>query len=248
MALAVAHVGGNVSTGTGTITSSSWTSTAGSDIIVIGHIFATAGAAANGDITDSKSNTYTLLGSSIGTSVTSGIAMWHSNNTTRGASHTVTYNPTASAGTGSESINVAVVEITGQDSSADFDATTLATFADNISPFSPFNVTASAAISGNQIAVYGTTLNAGSNFAFTQPTGYTNIINTGNGAAALVSLASYKIDETGTPTVGATRTDSDTGDCHTIIATFKEAAGGGATVVIPPSLFIDQSVVRSNLY
>ena len=64
MALAVVHVGGNVSTSVSNISSDSWTSTANSDIIVIAHLWATGAGPVprtDGEITDTKGNSYTLL-------------------------------------------------------------------------------------------------------------------------------------------------------------------------------------------
>lgn len=243
MALAVVHVGGQATTGTSTVTSDSWTSTAGSDIIVVGHTFADNGAATNGDITDAKSNTYTLLTSTMGGGSDIGIAVWHSNNTTRGASHTVTYNPTA--GAGGESLNLAVIEITGQDQSSDYDSTTANTHVYAVGT-TPANITASAAISGNQIAIYAETVNSGDNVAFTQPTGYTNILNQPNGVSDLVSDAAYKINETGTPTVGAARTIGSTTGNRVVFVTFKEATTSAFTA--PPIERVMQAVRRAATY
>ena len=233
MALAVAAIGGNDTTATGTVTTTaSWTSTANSDIVVIGHIYGSLGAPADGDVTDSKSNSYTLLGSLIPTGNVPGIGIWHSNNTTRGASHTVTYAPTGGGGTNTESVNLSVVEITGQHLTSDFDAATFATAVDTTSPFSPWNVTAAAAISGNQIAVYGVTIDTNTgNFAFSNPTTSTGILSQGD-SANLCFYAGYRINETGTPTVGATRSDSGVtaSGGRMLLATFKESSGGPAPV------------------
>jgi len=229
MALAVAHVDGKVTGGAPT-TSGSWTSTAGSCLVAIGHLFANAGAAASGDMTDSKSNTWTLRGSIYGGAGQPGTAIYEQNNGTRGAAHTVTFAPTAGAPTIS---NIAVVEITGQDLVSDFDATTFATAADTSAPFSPWNVTAAGAISGNQIGVYAVTVDATAGTgAWTNPTGYTNIINQ-NDAAVLVSYAGYKINETGTPTVGAVRSDTSVVGGRMLLATFKEATSVGVISPIP---------------
>lgn len=225
-ALGVAHVGGqNTTESGGTIISDSWTSTANSDIIVIGHIFNSAGAATDGEVTDSKGNSYTLLGQLLGGASLPGIAIWHSNDTIRGAAHTVSYNPTGTA----DSKNLAVIEITGQNTTSDFDSTTFATLADASSPFSPWNIACAAAISGNQIAIYAVTVDAGQSATWTDPGGYTPIISQGNGTSYLVSYAGYKINETGTPTVGASRTDTGDLSGRMLIATFKEAGGGGPT-------------------
>lgn len=192
MAITVPHVGGNISTPGDTATSDSWTSTSGSLIVVIGHTFGTTGSAANGDVTDSKGNSYTLITSDL-IAGSIGIAAYYNNGGTRGASHTVTFN-----GPGSGTfVNVAVIEISG--TNLTLDGTTFATASDTTSPFS---VTAAAALSGTQIGIYGATLSTGSNSAWTQPTGYTNIINQGGGDLFLVSDAAYKINETGTPSPG----------------------------------------------
>jgi hypothetical protein len=208
--LAVPHVGGQVTTAT-SVTSDSWTSTAGSALGIIGHVFG-AHTLAAGDVTDSKGNTYTFAGGINGTGSTPGIGFWYNLSGTRGASHTVTFNPGVSA-------NVAVVEVTGN--SLSFVAATFATASDGTSSF---DVTAAAAISGTQIGMYGATIDTGDSKAWTQPSGYTNIINQGNGISFLVSDAAYKLNETGTPTVGATGTFSPVAAGREVFATFQEGA------------------------
>lgn len=218
MALAVVHTGGV----TGGSTSDSWSSTATSLIVAIGHFFDNSSAPNDGDVTDSHSNAYTLVVNGAGGAGLPGVAIWYNNNGTRGAAHTV---DVAVAGVSDQ--NNSIIEITGQDlTSAVFDTTTDATGTDSASPY---DVTAAAAISGNQIAIYGVTLDASDNVAWGQPSGYSNIRNVQNGTASLVSAASYKINETGTPTVGATRTGSAT--AREAFATFKEVAAAGDIIV-----------------
>lgn len=217
MALAVPHVGGNATQGTITQTSDSWTSTAGSLIVVMASTFDAISAFTAGECTDSKSNTYTLIGQRNGGSLAMGTALWYTNNNTRGATHTVTIDLTPQ--TGGRFVNLGVVEITGQALTSPLDSTTFATAVDTTSPFT---VTSAAAIVGNQIAVYGAVINGSSSAAWTQPTGYTNIINQGNGAADNLFDNAYKINETGTPSPGAAYTAGNT-DAVEIFATFKEA-------------------------
>jgi len=216
MALAVVHVGGTV-TGVSAVVSDSWTSTAASLIVCVGQTFGSTGSPANGDITDSKGNTYTLGTGFYGGAANVGIGIWYNNAGTRGAAHTCTYDPASGVQ------NISVVEITGQDlTAAVYDSTTAAHLKD-VDGLSPFNITAAAAISGNQIAVYALADASTNNFAWTQPSGYTNIINQPNGGVGLVSDAAYKINETGTPTVGATNAETSAQDVQVLFATFKEA-------------------------
>ncbi len=221
MALAVAQVGGNVTTGSGSIAATfGSTTTTGSLIVAVYHAYAANVAVAGGDITDSNSNTYSTTTSAMG--VAACISAYYNNAGTRGASHAVTGNLVNASG---ESDNLAMIEITGQHASTPYDTTTAATSTDLTSPY---DVTAAAAISGTQIAIYGTTIDSGNNNAFTNPTGYSNIINQPDGITALVSYAGYKLNETGTPTVGATSSHG-TANARNLLVTFKAAVAGSAS-------------------
>ena len=171
-------------------------------------------------MTDSKGNTYTYTGTGGGGGAsTAGAAVYYNNAGTRGASHTFTFN-----GPGTTTIvNVSVIEITGQDLSTPFDSTTDATATDATTPF---NVTAGGAINGNQIAIYACTPSVGAEDTFNHPGGYSNIFTQSSGTF-LVSIASYKLNETGTPTVGATRSGPAPSNAVEVFATFKEAGAGG---------------------
>ncbi len=215
MALAVAHNGGNVGTQSGSLTSDTWTSTPGSDIIVCGFLFNSSAAAVNGDVTDVKGNTYTLLKSLYGGSSAVGLGFWHNNNGTRGASHTVTFHP----GTGNPDVNLGVCEITGQlVASDDYDATTGATAHDVTSPLT---VTPAAAITGNQIAFYAAIADYGTNTAWGQPAGYTDVTNQPDGGSFLPCMMSRKIGATGTTAVAATNA-ATIADARELLVTFKQ--------------------------
>ena len=225
MALAVAQVGGNTSTATNGISFTFGSSTTTGSLIVLGGWnFNTSGSAAAGDFTDSKSNTYQLAGSSL--SVAEGVELGYNNAGTRGTSHQCTVN---SPGNG-ESICAAGVEVTGQDttnSTSCFDATTLATANDTTSPF---NVTAAAAISGNQIGIYLCSIGGASgNQAVGNPTGYTVAASQGNANTDLCGYMGYKINETGTPSPGCTWAGTvGTESPRELFASFKEASGAAA--------------------
>ena len=232
MAMAVAQVGGNVSSSSGggsiSFTFGSSTTT-GSGIALIGHTFNTSGSAAGTDFTDSKSNTYQLGKALLGGASSIGIEGAYNNAGTRGASHQCTFNAPGN----NESNNIAGIEFTGQDASTStscFDATSSNTANDATSSW---DVTAAAAVPSGCLAVYGVSIDTGTNNAFTQPSGYTNIINQPDGTAFLVSCASYKLNETGTPTVGATSGHTaGSGSAREILLVFIAAsAGGGPTPV-----------------
>lgn len=244
MALAVAQVIGNA-TGTGgggtiTVTFGSSTTT-GSLIALIGPCYNTSGAAAGSDFTDNKGpNTYTLAESNLGGASALGFEAAYNNAGTRGASHQVSFNGPGTTDTS----EVAGVEITGQDSSTPFDTTTHTTAADGTSPFA---ITAAAAISGNQIAIYGVVIDTSGTNAWSGPAGYTLIGQLTNGAADLIYWTGYKINETGTPTVSATNTDVIAGaGGKEIFFTFKEAAASGFDVpdLHPPFPIVNQAVYR----
>lgn len=198
MAFTVQGVRGATGAGAaGTVTCPSFTSTAGSTIIVVSaHFSDRATGYANGDVTDSKGNSYTLI-TDPGSDVPS-VTIHYNIGGTRGATHTVTNNPLAG---GAGTLNIAVIEITA-DGTISFDSTTKSQGADNTGP--NLSVTAAAAIAGNQFAVMGAANDTGDNPAsWTNPTGYSDIYEETNGAANLVSGAWYKNAETGTPTVTA---------------------------------------------
>lgn len=237
MALAVLHVGGNVTTVTGgAVTSDSWTSTAGSLLVVIGHTYNTSSAPSNTDVSDSKGNSWVVAG---GSSLYSGlgqpgIVMFRNSGGPRGAGHTISYQGPG----GPSSNNVAVIEIAGADAIAPYDPTTANVNRQTVGG-SPWNVTASGLIVPVQIAVYAVTIDTGTSTSWGNPTGYSNIINQGDGSTKLVTYAGYKIGETGTPTVGATGAFV-IGSANEAIATFKEAAGAAAD----PTLWMIQPIVR----
>lgn len=226
MALAVPHVGGSIATGSGTITSDSWTSTAGSLIVAIIFSFGMTSPAAAGDITDSKSNSYALRVSSVGGISGVAIAVYDNVGGTRGATHTVTANPVNSSS--GDFDNIGIIEITGADASTPYDATTGAVATDSVTPFA---VTAAGAISGNQIAIYGISADLVSNSAWTGPSGYTLIIQNPDPTTDFPCWSGYKINETGTPTVSSTNASSLTGaGAREALVTYKE---GAAVTAIP---------------
>ena len=225
MALAVAQVGGNSSTATnGSSFTFGSTTTTGSLIVVGIWCYNTSGSAAAGDFTDSKSNTYQLAGSLL--SSLEGVEMGYNNAGTRGSSHQCTGNAPGA----NESICTGGVEITGQDttnSTSCFDSTTFNTANDTTSPFA---VTAAAAISGNQIAVYLCSIGGASgNQAVGDPTGYTLIKSQGNANTDLCGYMGYKINVTGTPSPACTWAGTVGSESpREAFASFKEASGAAA--------------------
>lgn len=228
MAISVLGVRGTTGvfggTGTGDSTCPSFTSTAGSTLIVVLSFFHSNGTPSGSDIADSKSNTYTIVNFTHGGVNAVGIAAYYNIGGTRGASHTITGTPVG--GSNQSASNIAVIEISAA-GTISFDGTTDAVATDSTSAYT---VTAAAAIAGTQIGVYGCTLDIGNSAAFTQPTGYSNIFNEPDGTANLVSIASYKNPETGTPAPGATRSGT-AADGREIFCSFLET--GGATTSLP---------------
>ncbi len=246
--MTVEHVGGHsaLHTGGATCTSDSWTSVSGSLIVVVAHYYNTAGAAANGDVTDSKGNSYTLWpGSEVaGSTNITGTAVYYNNAGTRGTTHTVSVNRVNDNGS---LTNCSVIEITGQHASP-INTTADATSNDATSPY---DVTAGAALPTNNIAIYGNCLDTGDTNAYGAPAGYTAILVESDGSSTLCSAAYYKVNESGTPTVGATKggTISNaasvfvcvdmvdpgvTGTSAQTLAAFTSTASG--TVMNPPAV------------
>lgn len=228
MAIAVAQVGGNVTSSSGgagiSFTFGSATTT-GSAVALVGHCYNTSGAEAAGDFTDNKSNTQQLAGSLLGGAASIGIAGAYNNAGTRGSSHQYSYNAPGN----NDSANLAGIEFTGQDASTSTSCFDSASFATANDATSAWSVTAAAAVPSGALAVYGVSIDTGTNDAFTQPTGYTNIINQPDGTSFLVSCASYKLSESGTPTVGATSGHTaGSGSARELFMAFIPAAGGAA--------------------
>ena len=204
--------------------------TTGSLIVVATGYFNTTAAQLASEVTDNKSNTYQLSVSAGGAGNTEGGGICYNNNGTRGASHQVTVNPSGA----SHSIAINLIEVTGQDqttSTSCFDATTVAN-ANDIT--SPFTVTAAAAISGNQIAVYLAGIGGGSGSnAVTEPSGYTRVGSYNDAGLGFVFDCAYKINETGTPSPACTWAGTVSPESpREFFATFKEAAGGAAAASI----------------
>lgn len=215
----------------GTTTTPDFTSTSGSLIVVVGSWFGSstdpvAGTGSSGSITDNKTNPYTLAGF-IRNGSNEGVAVWYNLAGTRGASHHVIM-LVGSAG----SNNLGVAEFTTNNTwnSPPFDSGTFATGTDSTDPI---GITAAGAISGTAVAFFGSCIDNGANGTWTPSTGYSNIFNFGNGSIGLTSDSSYKIGETGTPTlsVGYSAAISS---ARNLFATFSEAGGGGA--FDPPDL------------
>jgi hypothetical protein len=228
MALSVNQVSGNVTvsaTANATATTPSITTVATSLLIWVATVFNTAGALVNGDVLDNKGNSWTLIpGSSSLSGANVGIGAWYNNNGTRGSGHTVSGNLTGSAG---EFQNGHLIEILGQDLSSPIDSITTATSTDATSAY---QVTAAGAIVGNQIGIYATVNDSGSNSAFTAPAGYTNIINQPDGTGFLVGGAWYKINETGTPSPGATSAHTGITTARNLFISVKEASSATTPV------------------
>src|SRR5262245_27746808 len=158
MALAVAQVGGNVTTATNTISFTFGSSTtSGSGIGAIGHYYNTGGVSQAGDCTDNKSNTYQLGASSLGGISAPGITFYYNtiSSASRGASHQVTINQLNSGG---ESINAAGIEVTGQDGTTSTSAYDSAVAATSTDSATPFDVTAAAAFQSGAMGIYGSTI------------------------------------------------------------------------------------------
>lgn len=216
--LAVNQVtGATGANGTGTVTSPSITTVSGSTLLVVVCAYnVSTSDGADGDITDSKSNTYKFRAKNMAGGFGCNVAVYEQVGGTRGSGHTITANFLIGTGT----LNIHVVEVTGADPTAAYDSTTLGTASDAASPLS---VTAGGAISGDQIALWAGCIDNGVDATWTPPTGYTNVYNEGHGSVSFVSGVFYKINETGTPTVDASYGGSIS-TARELFVTFKEAA------------------------
>lgn len=222
MALAVNQNSGTQGSTASTATPSLTTVSGSLLVVYLTHYDAT-NTPANGDITDNKGNSYTLLESRYLGPASGGVGIWYNDAGTRGASHTITGTITAGS-TGFGCCSVAVCEITGQNTGSAADA---ATHANNNDSTSPYVVTAAAAISGNQIAIVAISPDDnGSAGTFTPPTGYTLIFDAGGAINGADIFGAYKINETGTPAPSTSWSTAGGSFGAQAFATFKEATGG----------------------
>jgi hypothetical protein len=125
-----------------------------------------------------------------------------------------------------EMTNIHVIEITS-DGNISFDSASDATANDTTTPFA---VTAAAALQTGAIGIYGCVLSTGGTNAWTNPTDYVDIYEETDGANNLVSHASYKLTETGTPAPAAANDDTiDAGSARQIFVSFYDDSSSGVT-------------------
>lgn len=201
--MAVQNVGGATGTSGGSTAgpTSAFTSVSGSLIVVLAAYWNTAGASAGGDVTDSKSNTYSVWTDSLGGVSAAGIAVYYNNAGTRGSSHTISVNRINDAGSWA---TFGFIEITGQ-SGSPINTDTDATATDGTSPF---DVTAAASIPSGSTVLYAASIDTGTDQAIGDPSGYSVIYEEPNGSFAMCLGSHYKENESGTPTVGCTKAGS----------------------------------------
>lgn len=231
MALAVAQVGGNITTSNvGAANSFTFGSatTTGSLICWLVATYSNS-AYTSSEFTDNKSNTATVLDQTP-TSVQECTGLAYNNAGTRGASHQLTFD----AVSGSASSNCAGVEFTGFDTTTPFDTAVTGKANDTTSSF---DVTASAAFASGAAAIYLCCIGGASgSAAIGDPTGYTLISEQGDANTYLVHHFSYKLSETGTPTVGCTWTGTVGSESpREMIIAVKAAATAGKALPFPPN-------------
>lgn len=221
MALGIgANVAAGYSSTSGVTTAGQTTQSSGSILVI--------GAAWEGDstpptISDSKSNSYTLIGSAEqASSYPSYGAIWYCENATGGSSHTFTVNKTNSYA------SIFVLEITGGALSGSLDQENAAA-SDTSSPVTSGTITTTSA---NQILIGFTSLSCFAATTITANNSFTKQLEITSTSSWQGALAYRIVSSTGTYEADFTVTSLTSGSGH--IASFKEAA----------SVTVDQEAFR----
>lgn len=201
-----------------TVTTGAVTSSASGSTFVIGVSF-DAGTTVS-TVGDSKSNSYTLAG----TTITNGgqkIALYYSQNGTGGSSHTatVTFSGTAYP-------SLFFLEITGA-ATASFDVTGSAT-GDSTSPFGDGASTGTLSQANELIVSLIGSTNADTAITYTAGGGFTRAQQTIDGGNYWTGAIGYLVvSSTASVSGNWTISPAGTPSAGVILAAFKEAAGGG---------------------
>lgn len=231
MALAVAQVGGNITTSNaGAANSFTFDSSTTSGSLILWLVAANSiSSPIASEFTDNKSNTQTVM-DYIVLSVQEAVGVAYNNAGTRGASHQLTFDPTS----GSASVNLGGIEITGFDTSTPFETACTGKANDTASPF---DVAIASSVPSGGMAVYVCSIGGASgNAAVGNPTGYTVISSQGNANTDLAHYFGYKLSESGTPTVGCTWAGTVGSESpREMIIAVKAAAAAGKALPFPPN-------------
>lgn len=201
---------GTGTTSTASVVTAGGTTTTGSTFVVG---FSFDPGATVSSVTDSKSNTYTQIGSVQTTSGGSKCALYRCENGTGGASHTATVNFSANA------FSVAwLVEVTGA-AAASFDVTAQI---DDTS--SPFTVTTPTLNQAAECVICLASNDDGSSAVYTSSN--TTILGQNNNTASFWTSAISKLVVASTSAVTPSWTLSAGTNLALIVATFKEAGAG----------------------
>lgn len=215
--MALARVGVHTGTNTtfaSTVTTASWTSTAGNMLIAIAEADTVA---ANGvTVSDSKGNTWIRVASNA-IAATFDLETWVAYNITGGASHTVT---AVDTGGGVDSLLI-VEEWSGAATTSALDKTTGTTGLASTA----LNSGATAATTQAAEVVIGAGVASG-NVTMTAGAGYSNLTKV-NTTFSTLAFESQIVASTGAQT--ATMTSGTAGSWVCQVATFKEAAGAVVT-------------------
>ncbi len=220
-----------------TCTSNAVTTTGGSgSVFLVFCMWDDASGANFGTISDSKTNTYTIVGSEVtGNSIHSRV--YKCEGGTGGSSHTFTY--TNSGGTGSKYLGIAVVELTGCATSSAVDKN--AQIQDTSSPFSS-GATATTTAANEMLVGFGGG-DSGSNpsthavNSASNPTSGWTIQTSAEATAgdtdAVFVTATQRVTSTGDYSFAFTESGATNGNAH--IVTVKEA--GGATSIVKQAAY-----------
>lgn len=175
-------------------------------------------------VTDNKSNGYTLIGPFAGAGADNVYIAYTNNSTaaTCGTGHVITANSA-----GSSFITISAAAYSGLATSGVLDKQHSASGTGTALDSGSTTTTAQA----NELLIGGGTVAAGSTVTWTAGTGYTIRSSVTNAAVGGVSYLEEKI-VSATGTYNATATSSVSGGWDAAIATFKDAAAGGATTKV----------------
>lgn len=206
---------GTKTSGAGTLVSGAGTTTTGSTFVIA--VSFDAGSDVS-TVSDSKSNTYTQIGTTL-SSDGAKKALYRCENGTGGASHTATV-----TFTGSSFGTIYFIEVTGA-AAASFDQTAQGTDA-----ASPFTVTTPTLSQADEVIVTLIGNGAGNNPMSYASSNTTVLEQEGDGSSFWTSAISKAV-VAATTAFSPSFTNASGNTCALITATFKQASGAGSTLL-----------------
>jgi hypothetical protein len=223
--MSISVIGAHTATGQSTsgITTSGWSSTAASVFVALVSFYSAAGI--RPDILDSKSNTWSQVGTTTGSGGQIQTCAFKCIPSSTGSSHTVTLNP--GSGSGYTDLDLCVIEIGGADTTTPIDASGLAAASTGTSS-SPSNTTNTLSQANELIVGMSGVFSANT---FTEDGNFTNqAILTCGGDNIRLCVGTKIVASTTAVTYNPTLSGSTSWACLAIPV--KEAAAAGISMAV----------------